>query len=508
MTPTPPEIRRLGRWAGPLLGLVATLGLLTDLGGLTLRQWDEARLAVSALEMSQSGNWFIATYAFEPDLWNTKPPLMLWLQASLIRLLGPTEWAIRLPAALAALATIGLLYWFLAKFLRRPLAGLLVGSVLISALGFLGEHHGHGGDYDALLTLAQLGTGLSVLLLLETGRPRWWWGVGAGLIVATLTKGVAALLPLPGMALYCLAQERGRHLLRQPRLWLVLLAWAATTAGWYIWREHLGPGYWEAVNLNELGGRFGTVLEKHDEPWYYYFQRLARSKFLPWFYLLPLVIPFALRHPEPRARRVAWFALSWAAGLLLVLSVAKTRIEWYVLPAYPWLALLIGLGAPRLGTWLLSRAPAGAAQLSLRALLVALLVLPPLITIRHELRGNWRDQFEEWRAGYGLRELRREAQPPAPLAVVAAPNFYRALRPPTAVGGARGYNAPLRFYVEAYPRPVRVVPPAAIATLRGPGYVLTASATDSARVRRAFPQAPCRAVGRHPCWLWTLPVTP
>ncbi|WP_375417760.1 ArnT family glycosyltransferase [uncultured Hymenobacter sp.] len=514
MTPTPPEIRHLGRWAGPLLAAVATLGLLLDLGGLTLRQWDEARLAVNALEMSRSSNWLVATFAFEPDLWNTKPPLMLWLQAGLLRLLGPTEWAIRLPGALSALAAILVLYWFLAKFLRRPLGGLLAGSVLVSALGFLGEHHGHAGDYDALLTLAQLATGLSVLLLLETGRSRWWWGVGIGLLVATLTKGVAALLPVPGMALYCLAHRRGRQLLRRPGFWLVLLAWGAVAAGWYGWREHLGPGYWAAVNYNELGGRFSTELEKHHEPWYYYFQRMARSKFLPWFYVLPVVIPFALRHPDLRARRVAWFALSWAAGLLLVLSIAKTRVEWYMLPAYPWLALLVGLGGPRLATWLLSRAPAGAAHVSLRVLLAALVIVPPLITIRHELRGNWHDLFGEFqagnglRAGYGLRELRREAAPPAPLAVVAAPGFYRALRPHTAVGGARGYNASLRFYVEAYPRPVRVVPPAAIATLRGPGYVLTASATDSARVRAAFPRASCRAVGRYACWLWSLPPSP
>ena len=511
MTSTPPEIHRLGRSAGLLLGVVAVLGLLTDLGGLSLRQWDEARVAVNALEMSQSGHWLVATYGFEPDLWNTKPPLLLWLQAGLIRLLGPTEWATRLPAALAALATIGLLYRFSAKYLRRPIGGLLVGSVLLSALGFLGEHHGRTGDYDALLTLAELGVGLSVFLLIETNRPRWWLGVGAGLIVATLTKGVAALLPLPGLALYCLAQRRGRALLQTTGFWLTLLVWLATAAGWYLLREHLAPGYWAAVNLNELGGRFGTALEAHGETWYYYIARLSTTKFLPWIYVLPLVVPFALRHPDPRARRAAWLALSTAGGLLLVLSLAKTKIEWYALPAYPWLALLAGLGAPRLATWLLGRTYVGAAQISLRVLLVAFIIVPPLITIRHELRGNWKDLFGPGqagfglRAGYGLRALRQEPQPPAPLAVVAEPGFDHALRPPTAVGGAPGYNASLRFYVLAYPRPVRVLPPAAIATLRGPGYVLTATPADSALVRAAFPQASCRAVGRYVCWLWILP---
>jgi hypothetical protein len=276
-------------------------------------------------------------------------------------------------------------------------------------------------------------------------------------------------------------------------------------AGWYIFRERLSPGYWEAVNLNELGGRFGTTLENHLHPWYYYIGRMMKSKFLPWVYVLPLAIPFALRHPNARARRVAWFALSWAAGLLLVLSLAKTKIEWYAVPAYPWLAIVLALGAPRLATWVLSKAPAGAPRLALRVLLAAFLVVPPFITIRHELRGNWRDNFEDVRAGYGLRELQREANPPAPLTVIGPAGFYRSLKPHSAVGGVPGYNAHLRFYVLAYPRDVRVMPARAIGNLRGPGYVLTTSAIDSARLRAVFPQLPHRAVGRYACWLWTLP---
>ncbi|MBC8082914.1 MAG: glycosyltransferase family 39 protein [Hymenobacter sp.] len=508
MTPTPPEIRLLSRWASPLLGIMATLGLLVDLGGLTLRHWDEARLGVSAMEMAQSNNWLITTFGFKPDLWSTKPPLMIWLQAGLIQLLGPTEWAVRLPAALAALATVGLLYWFMAKFLRRPLGGLLAGVVLIGSQGFLGQHHGHAGDYDALLTLMQLVIGLSVLLLLETKRRRWWIGVGVGLIVATLTKGVAVLLPLPGMALYCLAHRQGRALLRTTGFWVVLLSWVAAGVGWYALREHLGPGYWAAINENELGGRFGAVLDKHEGPWYFYLARMAAARFLPWVYVVPVVVLFAVRHPDARARRIAGFAASWAAGMLVVLAVAKTKIEWYSVPAYPWLALLVGLGGPRLATLLLGRVRGRPLQISLRVLLTAFLIVPPLATIGLEQRRYRRDTADEARVGYGLRALSDEDQPPTPLFVVAPGSFYSALLPPTAPGGTFGYNASLRFYVLAYPRPLCVVPPASINSLRGSGYVLTSTTADSALVRAAFPQASCRAVGRFSCWLWMLPGTP
>jgi len=44
-----------------------------------LQLWDEARLAVNATEMLQSGDWLVTRYDGSSDLWNTKPPLLIWL---------------------------------------------------------------------------------------------------------------------------------------------------------------------------------------------------------------------------------------------------------------------------------------------------------------------------------------------------------------------------------------------------------------------------------------------
>ncbi len=505
------EVRFLVRWGGPLLGVVALFGFLYRLDGLSLRLWDEGRLAVSALEMVRSGRWFVVTFGGQPDLWNVKPPLMIWCQAGLIRLLGPTEWAIRLPAALAALATIGLLYWFAVRYLRRPLTGVLAISVLVNTLGFLGEHHGHSGDYDALLTLGLVGFSLSLFLFLETNRPRWWAPTTIGLCIATLTKGVAGLLCLPGVAAYCLLHGRARRVLGSPAFWLAASAWVLVMGAWYGLREYARPGYLEAVWINELGGRFAGTLEKNQGAWYYYFYHMGRTKMLPWFWLLPVVLPFALHHPDDRARRTAWFALCWVLGFLFVISASRTKLVWYANPAYPWLALLVGIGGPRAGSWLLAqiqqlrRVAAGILRLLVRVLLVALVLVPPLITIRHELRGIPRDTFPSERFGYALRI---RPAPPAPLVVVASGHFATALRPRTALGGDTGYNAALRFYLLALPRPTRVVPPEAVRTLRTPAWVLTASAFDSAQVRGAFPTATLRQISAYPCYLWALPGTP
>src|SRR5687767_10138855 len=46
-----------------------------------IRIWDEAIYANNALEMTETGNLLVLHNNGEPSLYNTKPPLNIWLQA-------------------------------------------------------------------------------------------------------------------------------------------------------------------------------------------------------------------------------------------------------------------------------------------------------------------------------------------------------------------------------------------------------------------------------------------
>src|ERR1700722_19532584 len=96
------------------VAVLAGLGLFLacDIAGRPIALWDESRLAVNALEMSQRGFGLVTTYGFQPDLWNTKPPLLIWLEAGSMHLFGASEWALRLPSLLAGLATLVLVLRF------------------------------------------------------------------------------------------------------------------------------------------------------------------------------------------------------------------------------------------------------------------------------------------------------------------------------------------------------------------------------------------------------------
>ena len=86
--------------------LLAAVFLYWDAANSPITLWDESRNIVSALEMRQTGLSLVTTYGYAPDLWNTKPPLLIWLIYASVELFGPTVWALRLPSMLASLGTL------------------------------------------------------------------------------------------------------------------------------------------------------------------------------------------------------------------------------------------------------------------------------------------------------------------------------------------------------------------------------------------------------------------
>src|SRR5436190_24371935 len=92
----------------PLLLAVTALLTLPGLGSVSLWDIDEGLNAEAAREMLESGNWIVPTFNGQPR--TAKPALLYWLQVASYRRLGVTEFAARLPSALAALATVLLTY--------------------------------------------------------------------------------------------------------------------------------------------------------------------------------------------------------------------------------------------------------------------------------------------------------------------------------------------------------------------------------------------------------------
>jgi 4-amino-4-deoxy-L-arabinose transferase-like glycosyltransferase len=428
--------RRLEALAPVAVLALCALFLFVDPRPLPVQLWDESRIAVNALEMHRRGLSLVSTYGFAPDLWNTKPPLLVWLIAAAMAVFGPTAFAVHLPSALAALGTLAITYAFTRRMTGSAWAGAFAALLLALSVGFFGEHGARTGDYDALLCLFTTAYLVVLFFAVHRRRPAPARLLGAGLLGAgaLLTKSIAGAVPAAGLGLYLVAVRRWRRPLASPWYAAALLAGLVPAAAFYLAREAAAPGYLAAVWGNDVSGRFLTALDKHaGGPWYYLW-----VLFIGLFSASPLALlaPLAIPLTRGKARLGLAFSLCAAAGVVAVVSLASTKLPQYAAPALPFLAMATAIAAH-----------AGMRRLSgvspwLRRALAAAVVAAIALQAAHFRYGVMAERAFLHQALYGelFANLHRAGQD----AVSVVDGGVEA------VGVPPGYSPQLRFYTLAW----------------------------------------------------------
>lgn len=326
-----------------VVGALVYFPLFLHIDVLPLKVYDESRLAVNAVEMLESGNLLVTTFEGKPDMWNTKPPLMIMLQAAFMKLIGINELAVRLPAALAGLATVVLLFFFSRKHFKSVAAGIITVLVLVTTKGYVTEHVTRTGDYDVLLTLFNLAGMLAFYYAIETeNKQRQGKYLLLTAICATfavLTKSVVGLMFFPAFFVYALIHKKLLLILKNKYLYFSILVFIIPVLSYYLLRETYNPGYLQAIFDNELGGRYLETLEDHKAPFYWYFNEIASRDFTPWIMLLPFSLVLGLTK-SAATRRLTILCSLVALSFLLIISMGQTKLDWYESPVYPILSLL------------------------------------------------------------------------------------------------------------------------------------------------------------------------
>ena len=327
------------------LVLLTAVMLLPGYTAVPMWLWDESRNANNAIEMVSSGHWLVTTYNGLPDHWNTKPPLLIWMVAALLKAGLPPLLALRLPSVMATAAIVVALFAYCRLVLNDRLAGIVAALLVLTSTLFIGPHVALTGDYDALLSLFILLQVMAFERYLNTTAPRrnsWLALAGAALALAVLTKGIAGLFVLPGL-LACVAfQRRLLRVARDPHLWITGLAVLLVCVGYYASRAFVQPDYLWDVWQNELGGRYLTT-NSHLAGGPLYYASILLMRFEPGFVLLPRGILPLLRQNTDR-RNIALICLCAAGSLLLVITSSATKAWWYAAPAVPLLSLAVGVG--------------------------------------------------------------------------------------------------------------------------------------------------------------------
>lgn len=341
------------KWIKTHHGLVEIIGIIVlcsfplfyRLDALPLRQWDEAKNAVSAIEMSQNKNYIVRYYDGEPDYWGVKPPLLTWLQVISMNIFGMNEAAIRIPSACAALLTIFFIIWYFNKFYRKIHIGYISVLILVTSSGYIGRHGARTGDHDALLILF---TTMIILLYYEfltspKLNNRLLCTIALAVFLAILTKGVTVLMILPGLLIITFILKSQHRIFYNKRFYLCLVSVLLLTAGYYLWREHLQPGYLKTVWNEELFPRYFNTNEEFDYVSFLYYGRMFfAERYSFWIYFLILSIGFLPFIPDSKQKRLGIFLFIVALSYFLIIS-AGTKNLWYDALLYPLFSTLIAI---------------------------------------------------------------------------------------------------------------------------------------------------------------------
>jgi 4-amino-4-deoxy-L-arabinose transferase-like glycosyltransferase len=145
------------RWGlEAILAMVAGSAFLGFLGSTELWGKREQRASAEALDTVDHGRWLVAEIQGRPRL--EKPPLPRWITSALMIVTGRRdETIVRLPNALAGLATVALVYG-LGRAIGGRSVGLSAGFALGSSFYFLVEMRqaGNDGFLTLFTTLAML----------------------------------------------------------------------------------------------------------------------------------------------------------------------------------------------------------------------------------------------------------------------------------------------------------------------------------------------------------------
>lgn len=325
----------LGRHAGPLqmvgLAAIALVLYLFELGKGALPDWDSAIYAEVTKEMLQGHHWLTPYWNHQPFF--EKPPLLYWAQMVDFRLFGMTEFAARLPSALAGLGTVLLVYAMTRRMAGRT-AGVFAGLVLLTTRYFY--HWSREGTTDALLCFCIYLTVYGYVRLRE-GDGRWFYLMCAGLGLGILAKGPAALVAPMAIGLDW-GFRREKKLVTARQFWVGMGVLAVVAAPWHVWMvAHFGWHYLHAYLGYQIVARADRPLEGNSAGVLYYFTVIWQGS-LPWCVLGVMALGRWLWKRE-------WeYALPWALmGVTLGLyTVVQTKLMWYVLPVYPAMAMEVG----------------------------------------------------------------------------------------------------------------------------------------------------------------------
>jgi 4-amino-4-deoxy-L-arabinose transferase-like glycosyltransferase len=362
----PPVRRQLIhlRWVA-----IAWIVVFWRLGSWSLMDPDEAHYAELTREMLSSGSWLVPLLDGLPYI--DKPVLFHWLQGAAMAALGESEFAARLPSAMAALGLFASTRWVGIALLGKRagewgaiMFATIPATFALASIALL----------DMVYTSFLFGAISCLLMAMREPRPATERAGYALLTLAFMTKGPVALV-LTSLFLGAAWLAGGEMRARVQRLhWKAGLCLVALGASpWFVWMyarfgDQFIQGYVLAGNVyyftqpESFSGRDIS---------HAYYARVVAGGFFPWSAVIigraaDLALSRRSRQGLGTDETLLWL---WAAIVVGFFSLARFKLDHYIFPAAPALCLIaakawhdaaLGEGSAARGTrWMVMAVGAG-----------------------------------------------------------------------------------------------------------------------------------------------------
>jgi 4-amino-4-deoxy-L-arabinose transferase-like glycosyltransferase len=328
---------RTARFEDPLVhvGALVALALVLCLARVTTEplDGDPAMYATIAKTIAATGEWTHLTFNGEP--YHNKPPLHFWLNALVFRVLGPSAWSATLLPGLLGVADVLLLYALCRAMFPGWRTAFAAALVYVTTPEVV--HWSRGVHLETLVTLWVLVGLLAVYR--SVAEPRAVVLLGVAAAGGWLAKGPQGLFPLAVAVIVSAHEGVLRRRLLSPWSAVAAVLAAGLVTPWLWARLAEGSGFGRAY----FGGQIGEVLFGHlvaDRGPLWYLEKLART-YWPWLPVaLAGLVQLARRWRGSLGARV-W--LTYAAVVMLVISLAAGKKSRYVFQLYPALAVAAGV---------------------------------------------------------------------------------------------------------------------------------------------------------------------
>lgn len=345
-----PMLRRRARWPIPVLLVLSFPVFYYNLGNYGLVNGDEGFYHRIAQNMVRSGDWLTLQWNFELRLYETlmNSPIQHWARAAMIYIGGYNYWTMRLLSATCGMLAVLFTYRLSRQFMTSA-ESFLASVLLMVSFQFVFLHGARTGELDAIITFLFVWLAYSFVRAVRENRS--FIPHHVALIALLMIKLPVIIMPVLIEAIYFAATPKyWRHVKR----WgLTMLLMGPLGLIWHVYQIY-DLGWQNVLNVLTLmgdqasgdswqGGRrgrsMGLWLNALDNAKYY--GRILLFGGFPYILFVPLALVGVWRHRASR-RTVDYLKIIVLTGLINVLffCIVARRFPWYVIPSYPFAAIL------------------------------------------------------------------------------------------------------------------------------------------------------------------------